>query len=78
MFVGFPLAVLFVSLAGSSLFLIGLPIYYRWTDWSIGSWHVDSLQRAVLLMPVGALGALLTLTLIAPVAAGGACLRRAS
>src|SRR5439155_12269276 len=37
MLVGFPLAVLFVSLAGASLWFVGLPVYYRWTDVHVGS-----------------------------------------
>ena len=70
MLLGFPLAVLFVSLAAASVWFVGLPIHYRWTGENVGPWHVDSLQKAVLLMPVGVIGALLTLNLVVPVAAG--------
>jgi signal transduction histidine kinase len=68
-FVGWPLAILMLALVGSSLWLIALPIYYRWVDADVGSWHVDSLQKAMLLMPLGALGLVLTLELVRPLAA---------
>jgi signal transduction histidine kinase len=67
--VGWPLAVFVVSLVGSSLWLIALPIYYRWVDADVGTWHVDTLQKAVLLMPVGVVGLVLTLYLARPLAA---------
>jgi signal transduction histidine kinase len=68
-FVGWPLAILVLSLFGSSLWFIALPIYYRWVDMDVGSWHVDSLQKAAVLMPVGAIGLVLTLNLVRLLAA---------
>ena len=68
-FVGWPLGILVLSLLGSSLWFIALPIYYPWVEMDVGSWHVDSLQKAVLLMPVGAVGLVLTLNLVRPLAA---------
>ena len=67
--VGWPLAILVLSLLASSLWFIALPIYYPWVDMQVGSWHVDTLQKAVLLMPVGAIGLVLTLHLVRPLAA---------
>jgi signal transduction histidine kinase len=59
-FVGWPLAVLVVSLLASSLYLVGLPIYYRWAHPDLGGWHPDSLQWAIALVPLGAAGVVLT------------------
>jgi signal transduction histidine kinase len=68
-FVGWPVAILVLSLLGSSLWFIGLPIYYQWVNADVVTWHVDSLQKAVLLMPVGAIGLVLTLNLVRPLGA---------
>ncbi|HVU79015.1 MAG TPA: histidine kinase, partial [Gaiellaceae bacterium] len=69
-FAAWPLAVGVVSLAGASLWLLGLPISYRWVNEDVGSWHVDTLQKALLGMPLGVLG----LALAAAVARGIASL----
>jgi signal transduction histidine kinase len=66
---GFPIAIVLVSLIGSALWLVFLPIYYRWVDFHIGSWGVDSLQKAVLMIPIGAVGFVLAVNLVRPVAA---------
>ena len=46
---GFAAAIAAVSAVGASLYLIGLPIYYRWVD----QWEVHSLGRAFVAVPVG-------------------------
>jgi signal transduction histidine kinase len=51
--VGWPLAVGVVSLVGSALWLVGLPIYYRWVDQDFGLFRVDTLREALLVVPVG-------------------------
>jgi signal transduction histidine kinase len=66
---GWPLAIAVVALVGSSLWFIFLPIYAPWVDMNVGSWHVDTMQKAVLLMPVGAIGLVLSLSLVGPLAA---------
>jgi signal transduction histidine kinase len=53
MTVGFALAVGELSLIAGALGWITLPIWYRWTDNHFGSWQVDTLGRAFLLMPAG-------------------------
>ena len=53
MTVGFALAVAELALIAGALGWITLPIWYRWTDTSYGSWHVDTLGRAFLLVPAG-------------------------
>jgi signal transduction histidine kinase len=52
---GFPLALIPLGLIAWSLLFLSLPIYYRWTA-DNGIWHIDSLQEAVLTMPIGAIG----------------------
>ena len=65
--VGFVLGVAQLSLFGGAAFLVGLPIYYRWLH--TGShWQIDTLQKALLGVPVGVLGLLLLLRLVGPVA----------
>jgi signal transduction histidine kinase len=57
--VGWPFAALMVGLVFNSLFLIGMPIYYRWANQDFGFWRTDTLQKAVLVMPVGLAGLVL-------------------
>ena len=47
MTLGFALAVGELSLIAGALGWITLPIWYRWTDTQYGSWHVDTLGRAL-------------------------------
>jgi signal transduction histidine kinase len=54
-FLGWPLAVGAIALAGNGLYLLGLPIYYRFGRQEAFGWHVDTLQRALLCMPLGLL-----------------------
>ncbi len=53
MTLGFALAVAELSLIAGALGWISLPIWYHWADYNFGSWHVDTLGRAVLLVPAG-------------------------
>jgi signal transduction histidine kinase len=53
MTIGFALAVGELSLIGGALAWITQPIWYRWTDNSYGSWHVDTLGRAFVFVPPG-------------------------
>ena len=50
--VGWPLAVGAVSLVGSALWLVGLPVYYRWVDQRFGVVDVDTVGKALLVRPV--------------------------
>jgi signal transduction histidine kinase len=61
---GWPLAVGAVSLVGSALWLVFLPVYYRWANFHIGSFDVDTLQKALLGIPVGVAGLLVVLALV--------------
>jgi len=50
----FPIALLPVALFGAALQVVSVPIYYRWdqVDTAFG-WDVDTLGKALLLVPVG-------------------------
>jgi signal transduction histidine kinase len=63
-FVGWPLAVGAVSLVGSALWLVFLPIYYRWVDFRIDEWNVDTLPAALLGIPAGLVGLVVALALV--------------
>jgi signal transduction histidine kinase len=62
--VGWPLAVGAVSLAGSAAYFVFLPVYYRWVDFHIGSFDVDTLGKALLGIPFGIAGAIAVLALV--------------
>jgi hypothetical protein len=74
--VGFAVAVTELSLLATSLGGLTLPIWYRWSDTGsspfprIGSWHVDTLGRALLGVPVGIVGLVIGLLLLGPLAVG--------
>jgi signal transduction histidine kinase len=53
MTVGFAGAVAELSLIAVGFGCITLPIWYRWADNDYGSWHVDTLGRALLFVPAG-------------------------
>jgi signal transduction histidine kinase len=53
---GFGGAVVAWSLLAASLESLTLPVWYRWRAPELGSWHVDTLGRALLGVPVGILG----------------------
>src|SRR5205823_632479 len=54
------LAVGLVSLLGSALWFVALPLYYRWVDFHVGALHVNSVGKASLWIPVGLAGVVLT------------------
>jgi signal transduction histidine kinase len=62
--VGWPIAVAAVSLVGSALWLAFLPVYYRWVDFHIGSWNVDTLPTSLLGIPAGLVGLVAVLALV--------------
>jgi signal transduction histidine kinase len=62
--VGWPLGVGAVSLVGSAGWFVFLPVYYRWVDFHIGSFAVDTLPRALLGLPFGLVGLVVALVLV--------------
>jgi signal transduction histidine kinase len=68
MTVGFAIAVGEVSLIGASFWWIAHPIVYRWDDLHFGSWEVDTLGRAFVLVPGGIVGLAVALLLLRPLA----------
>lgn len=74
--VGFAVAVAEFSLLAGSLGALTLPIWYRWSATGstpfprVGSWHVDTLGRALLGVPVGIVGLAIGLLVLGPLAAG--------
>jgi signal transduction histidine kinase len=66
---GWALAVGELSLLASSLGAISYPIWYRWAHSDPGSWHADTLGKALLFVPVGAAGLIVALMLLRPLAA---------
>ncbi len=69
---GFALAVAAVSAIGAGAQLLLAPLLYRWTDSGFGAWKVDTLPRALLLVPAGAAVLLLAAHLVHPVCAAWA------
>ncbi|HZR94514.1 MAG TPA: sensor domain-containing protein [Gaiellaceae bacterium] len=63
---GGTLAVAEATLLGAGLGLLTEPLWYRWGAQSLGSWHVDSLGRAFLLVPAGILELVLALLVLRP------------
>jgi len=63
-FVGSPIAVGAISLVGSALWFVFLPIYYPWVDFHIGSFEVDTLGKALLGIPFGVAGTIVALALV--------------
>jgi signal transduction histidine kinase len=69
--VGFVIAVAEWSLVAASLGLVAMPIWYRWPNVQVlDGWHVNTLGRAFLCVPVGIAGLAVALALIRPIAAG--------
>ena len=56
MTLGFAFAVGELALIAAAVSAVTLPIYYRWSAPEYGSWHADSLGRALLHVPVGVAG----------------------
>jgi signal transduction histidine kinase len=71
-FVGWPLGVGAVSLVGSALYFVFLPVYYPWVDFRIGSWRFDTLPMALLGIPAGLAGLVVAFTLVRWTAGGWA------
>ena len=74
--VGVAFAVAEFSLLAAGLGALTLPIWYRWSTTGstpfprIGSWHVDTLGRALLGVPVGIVVLAIGLLMLGPLAAG--------
>lgn len=62
--VGWPLAVGALSMVGAALWLVGLPIYYRWVDQDFGLFRVDTLGKALLVVPIGVVGLFVALLVV--------------
>jgi signal transduction histidine kinase len=62
--VGWPLAVGAVALVGEALYLVFLVVYYRWTNFHVGSFDVDTLPKALLGIPAGVVGLVVVLALL--------------
>ena len=63
---GWALAVVELTLVAAGGAAIVEPIDYRWTNQDIGSWHVDSIGRALLFVAPGVLALVLAVVLIRP------------
>ena len=66
---GGAIAVAELTLIAASLTALAVPVYYRWSAPELGSWHVDTLGRALLFVPAGAIGLVLALVLLRPLGA---------
>jgi signal transduction histidine kinase len=66
---GGALAIVELSLIAAALGAITQPIYYRWSNADIGSWHVDTLGRALLFVPAGIIVLVAAVYLLRPLAA---------
>src|SRR4051794_20044472 len=66
---GFALAVALVAFLGGAVQALAYPTTYRWSSAEFGSWHADTLGRALLFVPVGAVMLLAAVHLIGPLAA---------
>jgi signal transduction histidine kinase len=62
--VGWPLAVGAFSLVASALWFVFLPIYYRWVDFHVDAFDVDTLPKALLGIPFGLAGLVVALALV--------------
>ncbi|HET7129545.1 MAG TPA: sensor domain-containing protein [Gaiellaceae bacterium] len=63
-FLGWPLAVGAISLVGSALWFVFLPVYYPWVDFHLGSFDVDTLAEALYGIPFGLAGLVVALALV--------------
>src|SRR3954467_14087182 len=68
MLVGGPLGIAVFSVLGGALLVAGLPIYYRWTQANADFRRSDTLEKAVLVVPLGVLGLVLALHVVRPLA----------
>jgi len=67
--VGGTLAIAEASLIVGGIGYIAMPIWYRWGDQNFGSWEIDTLGRAFLLVPAGVAGLAVGLLLLRPLGA---------
>jgi signal transduction histidine kinase len=63
---GGALAIVELTLLWGGLQAVVEPIDYRWLGTSFGSWHVDTLGRALLFVPAGLLALVLAVVLVGP------------
>ena len=56
-----------LSLLFSGASALTFPLWYRWSDTTIGSWHVDTIGQALLWVPAGAIALLLGIWLLGPI-----------
>jgi signal transduction histidine kinase len=63
---GGTLAIAELALIGASASLAVLPIWYRWSQPDVGTWHIVTLQRAFLCVPVGIIGLVAAILLVRP------------
>jgi signal transduction histidine kinase len=73
MLAGFVAGIAAVSAVGSSLFLVSLPVTYRWAD----MWHVRTLGRGLAAVPVGLVALAVSALLVHALARAWAGLTRA-
>jgi signal transduction histidine kinase len=59
--VGWPLSVGVLSLLGAGIWWIGLPISYSFVNEDVGITRIDTLQKAILVLPIGVIGVVLAL-----------------
>jgi signal transduction histidine kinase len=69
MTVGFGVALAEWTLLATSLGLLSLPIWYRWSSPELGNWTVDTLGRALLGVPLGLVGLVIAVALLRLLAA---------
>jgi signal transduction histidine kinase len=67
---GFAAAIAAVSAVGGSLYLIGMPIYYRWVD----QWNVHSAGHALVCVPIGIVALGISLLLVRALASAFAAM----
>ena len=58
--IGIASFVITVVLISGSLGFITIPIHYRWSQTQIGSWHIDTFNEALILLPIGLVMLLIT------------------
>ncbi|HZS25485.1 MAG TPA: sensor histidine kinase [Gaiellaceae bacterium] len=66
---GGALAIVELTLVAGGGYEVLTPVLYRWVPMDIGSWHTDSLSRALLFVPVGVAAIAVGIALLRPQAA---------
>ncbi len=62
------LAVCELTILAAGVGALAVPVYYRWNPPELGSWHADSIGRALLFVPAGLAAAALGVYLLGPLA----------